>query len=99
LDVEFEAKEGVTVLFGASGAGKTLTLDSIAGFARPDSGRILLDDRILFDGEAGISLRPRDRNCGYVFPELRLVSAHDAAGESGFRRRATTSSGASPPRQ
>ena len=70
--MEFEAGDGVTVLFGASGAGKTLTLDSIAGFARPDAGRILLDDRILFDGEAGVSLRPQDRGCGYVFQNYAL---------------------------
>jgi molybdate transport system ATP-binding protein len=72
LDVEFEAREGVTVLFGASGAGKTLTLDSIAGFARPDAGRILLDDRILFDGASGVFLRPQDRGCGYVFQNYAL---------------------------
>jgi molybdate transport system ATP-binding protein len=72
LDVDFEAGDGVTVLFGASGAGKTLTLDSIAGFARPDAGRIMLDDRILFDGDSGIFLRPQDRGCGYVFQNYAL---------------------------
>jgi len=72
LDVEFEAGPGVTVLFGASGAGKTLTLDSIAGFARPDGGRIMLDDRILFDGDAPVFVRPQDRNCGYVFQNYAL---------------------------
>ncbi len=72
LDVDFEAREGVTVLFGASGAGKTLTLDSIAGFARPDAGRIMLDDRILFDGDSGVSLRPQGRGCGYVFQTYAL---------------------------
>ncbi len=58
LDLEFRAAAGVTVLFGSSGAGKTLTLDSIAGFVRPDEGRILLDDQILFDGAAGVHLPP-----------------------------------------
>jgi molybdate transport system ATP-binding protein len=72
LDVEFEAGEGVTVLFGASGAGKTLTLDCIAGFSRPDLGRILLDDRILYDGAAKVALRPQDRGCGYVFQNYAL---------------------------
>lgn len=72
LDVDFQAGEGVTVLFGASGAGKTLTLDSIAGFARPDAGRIMLDDRILFDGDSRVFLRPRDRGCGYVFQSYAL---------------------------
>ncbi|MGH9723062.1 MAG: ABC transporter ATP-binding protein [Bryobacteraceae bacterium] len=72
LDVEFEAVRGVTVLFGPSGAGKTLILDSIAGFVRPDSGRILLDDEILFDGSARVSLRPQRRRCGYVFQNYAL---------------------------
>jgi molybdate transport system ATP-binding protein len=72
LDIEFRAAAGVTVLFGSSGAGKTLTLDSIAGFVRPDEGRILLDDQILFDGAAGVHLAPRSRRCGYVFQNYAL---------------------------
>lgn len=72
LDLAFEAKPGVTVLFGASGAGKTLTLDCIAGFCRPDAGRILLNDRILFDAEAAVNQPPRDRHCGYVFQQHAL---------------------------
>jgi molybdate transport system ATP-binding protein len=72
LDLEFETSPGVTVLFGPSGAGKTLTLDAIAGFVRPDEGRILLEDRILFDAGAGVHLSPRDRRCGYVFQNYAL---------------------------
>lgn len=72
LDLEFQAAAGVTVLFGPSGAGKTLTLDSIAGFTRPDGGRILLDDVLLFDGEAGVNLRPQQRRCSYVFQNYAL---------------------------
>lgn len=67
LDMAFEAGPGVTVLFGPSGSGKTVTLDAIAGFRKPSSGRILLDDRILFDGASGVNLSPRERGCGYVF--------------------------------
>ena len=72
LDLEFEAAAGITVLFGPSGAGKTLTLDSIAGFVRPDQGRILLDGEILFDGAARVHLPPQARNCGYVFQNYAL---------------------------
>ncbi len=72
LDLEFSAAAGVTVLFGSSGAGKTLSLDSIAGFVRPDEGRILLDDQILFDGAAGVHVEPRARHCGYVFQNYAL---------------------------
>jgi molybdate transport system ATP-binding protein len=72
LDVEFQAEKGITVLFGPSGAGKTLTLDCIAGFVRPDEGRILLDDEILFDGGTGVHLAPQARHCGYVFQNYAL---------------------------
>jgi len=72
LDVEFTAEAAITVLFGPSGSGKTLTLDSIAGFMRPDEGRILLDDDILFDGATGVHLPPRARSCGYVFQNYAL---------------------------
>lgn len=72
LDVELETASGVTVLFGPSGSGKTLTLDSIAGFTRPDDGRILLDDQILYDGQSGVHLPPQARRCGYVFQNYAL---------------------------
>jgi molybdate transport system ATP-binding protein len=72
LDVDFRAAAGVTVLFGPSGSGKTMLLDSIAGFVRPDDGRILLDDAILFDGAARVHLSPQARNCGYVFQSYAL---------------------------
>jgi molybdate transport system ATP-binding protein len=72
LEVEFEADDGVTVLYGPSGSGKTLTLDCIAGFVTPESGRIMLDDRILFDGAAHVNLPPQQRSCGYVFQNYAL---------------------------
>jgi len=72
LDLEFQAAAGITVLFGPSGSGKTLVLDSIAGFVRPDEGRILLDDDILFDGASGVHLTPQARQCGYVFQNYAL---------------------------
>ena len=72
LDIQFRCETGITVLFGPSGSGKTLTLDAIAGFYKPDQGRILLDDRILFDSGANVNLPPRERHCGYVFQNYAL---------------------------
>ena len=72
LDLELSATAGVTVLFGPSGAGKTLVLDCVAGFVTPDEGRILLDNDILFDGATGVNLNPQKRNCGYVFQNYAL---------------------------
>ena len=59
LDVEWTGGEGVAALFGPSGAGKTLTLQCLAGLLRPDAGRIVIDGRVLFDSEAGTDLLPR----------------------------------------
>lgn len=72
LDVEFQSPAGVTVLFGPSGAGKTLTLDCIAGFVRPTEGRIAIAETVLFDAATGVNLPPRERQCGYVFQNYAL---------------------------
>ncbi len=78
LEMEFSMERGVTALVGPAGCGKTLALELLAGFARPDSGRILLDDAILFDAATGVSIAPRLRGCGYVrqrdslFPGMTL---------------------------
>ena len=49
LDAKFSLTEPWTVLFGPSGSGKTTILRSIAGFVRPDSGRIVNRTQVLFD--------------------------------------------------
>lgn len=72
LDVEFQAPPGVTILFGASGAGKTQTLKSIAGLVRPDSGLIAVDGEVLFDSERRINVPVSRRRAGYVFQNLAL---------------------------
>lgn len=72
LDVDLEMRQGGNVLFGPSGSGKTLMLDSIAGFVRPDEGRILLLDEILYDSKSGVHLTPQKRHCGYVFQNYAL---------------------------
>lgn len=72
LQVSLQCDAGITILFGASGAGKTLTLDAVAGFYKPDKGRILLDDMILFDAASGVSLPPQRRSVGYVFQNYAL---------------------------
>ena len=72
LDVRFTIAAGFTILFGASGAGKTTVLDCIAGLQKPDSGRIAVGNAILFDSEKGIDLPARSRNIGYLFQTLAL---------------------------
>ena len=72
LDIELALRDGVTALFGPSGSGKTLTLDCLAGFVRPDGGRILMDNALVFDAPTHVCLPPRDRRCGYVFQNYAL---------------------------
>jgi len=72
LDAEFEAAPGFTILFGASGAGKTTLLDCVAGIATPDTGKISLGGRVLFDSAQANNLPVAQRRCGYVFQNLAL---------------------------
>lgn len=72
LDVAFTAPNGITALFGRSGAGKTTVVNAVAGLIRPDEGRVRTGDMVLLDTEAGIALPPHRRRVGYVFQEGRL---------------------------
>jgi ABC-type sulfate/molybdate transport systems ATPase subunit len=78
LDIDLPLPQGITALLGPAGAGKTATLSAIAGFTRPERGRILIDDAIVFDGESGVNLAPRRRRCAWVgacdalFPHLTV---------------------------
>jgi len=72
LDAEFRVEPGFTILFGPSGSGKTTLLECIAGIGAPDSGRVSLDGRVLFDAERKISVPARNRAIGYLFQSLAL---------------------------
>ena len=72
LDVDFETNDNVLGLIGASGSGKSMTLKCIAGIEKPDSGFISLDDRVLFDSEKKINLKPQERKIGYLFQNYAL---------------------------
>lgn len=72
LDVGFSCTSQRIVLYGPSGAGKSLTMQAIAGLMTPDHGRIMLNDKVLFDAEAGINLSPRQRRLGYLYQDYAL---------------------------
>lgn len=72
LDVDLSVDGGLTVLFGPSGAGKTLTLRAVAGLLTPDSGRIVIDDNLVFDSRRNLNLPPQRRRVGYVMQDYAL---------------------------
>jgi molybdate transport system ATP-binding protein len=72
LDLRFAAAPGITIVFGASGAGKTSLLDCLAGLLTPDLGRIAIENSVLFDSESGSNVPVSHRQIGYVFQDLAL---------------------------
>jgi molybdate transport system ATP-binding protein len=72
LEAEFETSAGFTMLLGPSGCGKTTLLNCVAGFVRPDAGRITLGARVLFDSSSGVDVPVPQRHLGYMFQNLAL---------------------------
>jgi molybdate transport system ATP-binding protein len=72
LKVAFSNDDGVTALFGQSGAGKSLTLSIIAGLTRPDAGFVRLDDETLTDAQRRIFVPVARRRIGLVFQDSNL---------------------------
>jgi molybdate transport system ATP-binding protein len=86
--------QGVTALYGASGAGKTTLVNMLAGLERPDRGRIAVGGEVLFSSEERINLPPERRRLGYVFQEGRLFPHYSVRGNLTYgRRRAAAHAG------
>jgi molybdate transport system ATP-binding protein len=72
LDVVWEIGNELTVLFGYSGAGKSITLQMIAGLLIPDDGLVRIGGTTLFDSSRRINVPSQQRQLGYVFQDLAL---------------------------
>lgn len=72
LDVDFEVPTGLTVLFGASGSGKTSVIDAVAGLSHAATGHIAVGDQVLMDSARDLHLPPHKRQLGYIFQDARL---------------------------
>lgn len=72
--------QGITAIFGLSGAGKTSLINAIGGLTKPETGRIALNNRPLFDAEKGLCLPPEKRRIGYVFQDARLFPHYRVQG-------------------
>lgn len=97
LDVAFEMEKGVLGLLGASGSGKSKTLQCITGIETPDSGRIIINGRTLFDSDKHINLKTQERRVGYLFQNYALfpnmtVAQNIACGVHAIKDKARRSS-------
>ena len=72
LDIDFVNEKGRLGILGASGCGKSMTLKCIAGIVQPDEGRIVVNDRVLFDSAKKINVKPQKRKVGYLFQNYAL---------------------------
>jgi molybdate transport system ATP-binding protein/molybdate transport system permease protein len=79
LQLGFRADRSPLGVLGVSGAGKSMTLRSIAGVDSPTRGRIVLNGRTLFDSERGVNLPARKRRVALLsqsyalFPHLTVA--------------------------
>jgi iron(III) transport system ATP-binding protein len=71
--VSLAARRGqVLTLLGPSGCGKTTTLRAIAGLETPQTGRIEIDGRTVFDAASGINIPPERRGLSMVFQSYAI---------------------------
>lgn len=84
LDIRLDLGRETGVLFGRSGAGKSLTLRALAGLRTPLAGEIVLGDRVLYSSAKKINLPPRLRRVGLLFQSLALFPTMTAAENVAF---------------
>src|SRR3989337_2717533 len=84
IDVDLELDEELLVLFGPSGAGKTMILKMVSGIVKPDSGRVAAGSETLFDAASGIDLPMRQRKVGYLFQDYALFPHMTVAGNIAY---------------
>ena len=84
LEADLTLRSPWTVIFGPSGAGKSTLLRIVAGLVTPDSGRIALGGRTIFDSDAKASLPPGQRSVGFVTQQAALFPHLTAAENVAF---------------
>jgi len=72
LTANFQVDQRPFGILGASGSGKSMTLRCIAGLTTPTKGKIILNERTLFDSEVKIDVPARHRKIGYLFQNYAL---------------------------
>ncbi len=81
VGVDLRVEDELLVLFGPSGAGKTMILKMVSGIVAPDEGRVVSGGDVLFDSARGIDVPIRKRKVGYLFQDYALFP-HMTVGEN-----------------
>ena len=71
LNLVIDDRSFITLL-GPSGCGKTTTLSMIAGLETPTSGKITINDEVVFDSETGVNVPASKRHVGFLFQNYAL---------------------------
>lgn len=80
--IDFVLSRGeILVILGPNGSGKSVTLETIAGFHRPDSGRVRIADRDV------TALPPERRKIGFVVQNFGLFPHLDVEANVAIARR------------
>jgi molybdate transport system ATP-binding protein len=72
LEVDVSVSDGILVLVGPSGAGKTTILQCVAGLQTPSQGEIKIRGKTIFSSEHRTNIPIRNRRIGYVFQDYAL---------------------------
>ncbi len=91
LQVKLSSEQDIIGVLGASGAGKSMLLKCIAGLVKPDEGKIVLNQKTLFDSAQKINLPPQERQIGFLFQNYALfphltIAENIAFGLSGLSK-------------
>ena len=84
VEAELALTEGVLVLFGPSGVGKTLTLQALAGLIGGVRGHLRVGGDTLLDSARGVLVPAHARRIGYVPQQHALFPFLDVAGNVAF---------------
>ncbi|QJD92345.1 ATP-binding cassette domain-containing protein [Duganella dendranthematis] len=84
LQASFESSSQRVVVYGSSGAGKSQMMKAVAGLTTPDSGRIELAGRCLYDSAGGVNLPAQQRKVAYLFQDYALFPHLNVRQNIGF---------------